>query len=169
MGGRSKRQISEAELSRWRLIEQFEQRLERARAATEEPRTFNDPRRKLSQKDYLSLLLFGLFNPVVDSMRGLCAASRLSRVQQQVCSGGVSLGSFSEAQAVIDPALLQRVFAELAAEPIQREGSLLDRRLERYRQELLSRRQHPLARIAAHGLGAVAISAWTGEWAALAD
>ena len=67
-------------------------------------------------------------------MRGLCAASRLSRVQQQVCSGGVSLGSFSEAQAVIDPALLHRVFAELAAEPIQREGSLLDGRLERYRQ-----------------------------------
>ena len=55
MGGRSKRHISEAELSRWRLIEQFEQRLERARAATEEPRTFKDPRRKLSQKDYLSL------------------------------------------------------------------------------------------------------------------
>jgi DDE family transposase len=137
MGGRSKRQISEAELSRWRLIEQFEQRLERASAATEEPRTFNDPRRKLSQKDYLSLLLFALFNPVVDSMRGLCAASRLSRVRQQVCSGGVSLGSFSEAQAVIDPALLQRVFAELAAEPIQREGSLLDGRLERYRQGLL--------------------------------
>jgi hypothetical protein len=40
MGGRSKRQISEAELSRWRLIEQFEQRLERASAAIEQPRTF---------------------------------------------------------------------------------------------------------------------------------
>src|SRR6266481_698784 len=136
MGAGGKHEIREEELSRWRLIEEFEWRLEKAAAVGKEPRTFNDPRRKLSQKDYLSLLLFGLFNPVVDSMRGLCAASRLSRVQQQVCSGSVSLGSFSEAQAVIDPALLQRVFAELAAEPIQREGSLLDRRLERYRQEL---------------------------------
>jgi ribosomal 30S subunit maturation factor RimM len=36
--------------------------------------------------------------------------------------GRCELGKFSEAQAVIDPALLQRVFAELAAEPIQREG-----------------------------------------------
>jgi hypothetical protein len=92
VGARSKRQISEAELSRWRLIEQFEERLERAAAAGKEPHTFSDPRRKLGQKDYLSLLLFGLFNPVVDSMRGLCAASRLRRVQEQICSAKVSLG-----------------------------------------------------------------------------
>ncbi len=79
MGARAKRQISEEELSRWRLIEEFEWRLEKAAAVGKESRTFSDPRRKLGQKDYLSLLLFGLFNPVVDSMRGLCAASRLRR------------------------------------------------------------------------------------------
>jgi hypothetical protein len=45
----------------------------------------------------------GLLNPVVDSMRGLCAASKLGRVQQEICSRPVSLGSFSEAQAVFDP------------------------------------------------------------------
>src|SRR5205085_11617387 len=119
MGARSKRGISEEELSRWRLIEEFEERLKRAAAVGKEPRTFSDPRRKLGQKDYLSLLLFGLFNPVVDSMRGLCAASRLQRVQKQVCSAPVSLGSFSEAQGVVEPALLQRVFTELAAEQQQ--------------------------------------------------
>jgi hypothetical protein len=32
LGARSKRQISEAELSRWRLVEEFEERLERAAA-----------------------------------------------------------------------------------------------------------------------------------------
>src|SRR6266705_1517910 len=116
MGAGGKHEIREEELSRWRLIEEFERRLEKAAAAGKEPRTFTDPRRKLGQKDYLSLLLFGLFNPVVDSMRGLCAASRLRRVQEEICTAPVSLGSFSEAQAVVDPALLQRVFAELAAE-----------------------------------------------------
>jgi Transposase DDE domain len=137
MGARSKRPVSEAELSRWRLIEEFEERLERAKAASPEARTFSDPRRKLGQKDYLSLLLLGLFNPVVDSMRGLCAASRLRRVQEEVCSAPVSLGSFSEAQAVVEPALLQRVFAELASEQQRINSAARERRLEPYRANLL--------------------------------
>jgi hypothetical protein len=137
MGARAKRQISEEQLSRWRLIEDFERRLEKAAAAGKEPRTFTDPRRKLGQKDYLSLLLFGLFNPVVDSMRGLCAASRLRRVREEICSSAVSLGSFSEAQAVVDPVLLQRVFAELAAEQQSRNLQESEKRLEAYRAQLL--------------------------------
>ena len=137
MGARSKRGISEEELSRWRLIEEFEERLKRAAAVGKEPRTFSDPRRKLGQKDYLSLLLFGLFNPVVDSMRGLCAASRLRRVQEEICSAPVSLGSFSEAQAVVEPALLQRVFGELAAEQQSRKFPESEQRLEPYRAQLL--------------------------------
>ncbi len=137
MGARAKRQISEAQLSRWRLIEEFERRLKKAAAAGKEPRTFTDPRRKLGQKDYLSLLLFGLFNPVVDSMRGLCAASRLRRVREEICSSRVSLGSFSEAQAVVDPVLLQRVFAELAAEQQSRNLQESEKRLEPYRAQLL--------------------------------
>ena len=137
MGARSKREISEKELSRWRLIEEFERRLERAAGVRKEPRTFSDPRRKLGQKDYLSLLLFGLFNPVVDSMRGLCAASQLQRVGEEICSARVSLGSFSEAQAVVDPALLQRVFAELAAEQQCANFPNRDKRLEPYRAQLL--------------------------------
>jgi len=137
MSARRKRELSEAELSRWRLIEQFEQRLERAAAGREEPRSFRDRRRKLGQKDYFSLLLFGLFNPVVDSMRGLCAASRLRRVQEEICSAKVSLGSFSETQAVVDPELLQRVFGELAAELQSAKDQGHDQRLEPYRGQLL--------------------------------
>ncbi len=137
MGAGGKHEIREEELSRWRLIEEFEWRLEKAAAVGKEPRTFSDPRRKLGQKDYLSLLLFGLFNPVVDSMRGLCAASRLRRVREEICSGPVSLGSFSEAQAVVDPALLQSVFAELAAEQQSRGFQQKDKRLEPYRAQLL--------------------------------
>ena len=137
MSARGKRELSEAELSRWRLIEQFEQRLERAAAGREEPRSFRDRRRKLGQKDYFSLLLFGLFNPVVDSMRGLCAASRLRRVQEEICSAKVSLGSFSETQAVVDPELLQRVFGELAAEFQSAKDQGHDQRLEPYGGQLL--------------------------------
>jgi Transposase DDE domain len=132
-GRKKKAALEERALARWKLIGEFQARLD---VLSGEARgTFADPRRKLSQGDYLSLLLFGLFNPVVESMRGLCAASNLRRVQEEICSHPVSLGSFSEAQAVVEPELLQKVFHGLAAEEHLFRG---DRRLERYRKELLA-------------------------------
>ena len=119
---RKAEELREQDLMRWKLIEDFQARLARAARARPPgavPRTESDPRRLLGAQDYLSLLLFGLFNPVVESMRGLCAASRLGRVQREVSSHRVSLGSFSEAQAVIDPTLLEKVFGELASEQQQ--------------------------------------------------
>ncbi len=71
---------------------------------------------KLLDSDYFCLFLFSLLNPVVDSMRGLCAASHLKRVQEDVCTRPVSLGSFSEARGVFEPELLKRVFLPLACE-----------------------------------------------------
>jgi transposase-like protein len=86
LGARSKRQISEAELSRWRLVEEFEKRLERAAAVGKEPHTFSDPRRTLGQKDYLSLLLFGLFNPVVVRFLRFCGHGLLEiRKEESLC------------------------------------------------------------------------------------
>jgi hypothetical protein len=130
---RKKPAFSEAELSRWKLVAEFQARLAAVQGPA--PKTFGDPRRKLAQSDYLSLLLFGLFNPVVESMRGLCAASHLGRVREDICKEAVSLGSFSEAQAVVDPELLQKVFAKLAAEHQVARG---DARLHRYRDQLLA-------------------------------
>lgn len=130
---KKKPSLSEKDLSRWKLLEEFRARLEADGGVAH--RTFADPRRQLGQGDYLCLMLFGLFNPVVASMRGLCAASHLGRVQRDVCCAAVSLGSFSEAQAVVDPELLRRVFEELAAEPGAFRG---DARLERYRGQLLA-------------------------------
>jgi hypothetical protein len=124
-----------SDLSQWKLIADFQERLDRAQAAQPPIPSFGDPRRKLSLGDYLSLMLFGLFNPVVDSMRALCAASKLDRVQKEICTHPVSLGSFSEAQAVADPALLQAVFSELAAEQHAAGG---DARLAPYRDQLLA-------------------------------
>ena len=58
-------------------------------------------------------------------------------MQEEICSAKVSLGSFSEAQAVVDPALLQRVFAELAAEKQCENFPHKDKRLEAYRAQLI--------------------------------
>jgi Transposase DDE domain len=107
----------EKDLQRWRLIERFQDAL----AIEVEKRgglsgTWADPARQLKLEHYLSLFLFALFNPVVETMRGACAATDLARVREQVSGGKVSLGSFSEAQAVVDPELLHAVFARLAAE-----------------------------------------------------
>lgn len=79
--------------------------------------TWSDPGRKLQLADYLSLFLFGLVNPILDSTRALCAASQLSRVQRELSGGApVSLGSFSEAQHLTDPVWLEKLFTQLTAQ-----------------------------------------------------
>lgn len=113
----AKDNIDEKKLSCWKLLDDFRVRLAKAQAAAPKvEKRPGGPERKLLEADYFSLFLFGLLNPVVDSMRGLCAASHLTRVQQDICTRPVSLGSFSEAQSVFDPELLRQVFLELAGE-----------------------------------------------------
>jgi len=106
--------LREADLQRWKLVATFRQALAEAIARHGLSPSFADPKRLLDLADYLSLFLFGLLNPVVRTMRGLCQASHLERVQRELCSRPVSLGSFSEAQHVLDPALLAEVFQALA-------------------------------------------------------
>jgi hypothetical protein len=109
--------IREKDLQRWKLLPAFAEALQEELAQRgEADDTWADPRRKLELAQYLSLFLFGLFNPVVKTMRGLCAASTFERVQQEVSGRTVSLGSFSEAQALVEPALLEAVFGRLAAQ-----------------------------------------------------
>ena len=115
--------VRERDLSRWRLVDDFRARLARAAAQMPVGATWSHPLRGLSHEDYLGLYLLGLLNPVVRTMRGLCAASRLQRVQEEICHRTVSLGSFSEAQHVLDPALLAQVFGELSREVSGRRGS----------------------------------------------
>lgn len=98
------------------MIADFQQRLEAACARKGVTGSFADGRRKLSMESYLGLFLFGLLNPVVRTMRALCEASDLERMGLDVCDRPVSLGSFSEAQAVVDPELLKAVFEDLASE-----------------------------------------------------
>ena len=110
--------LKESDLQRWRLGEAFPRELGeavRARGGPDPAGTWADPRRQLALGDYLGLHLFGLLNPVVKTLRGRAAASHLERVQAEVCAAAVSLGSLSEAQAVVDPGLLAAVFARLQA------------------------------------------------------
>jgi hypothetical protein len=107
-------ELTERDFSRWRLIVDFKSRLAKAASTAPLHPTWSDPARRVQYADYLSLFLFGLLNPVARTMNGLCAASRLARVQKEVCSRPVSLGSFSEAQAMLDPALLAEVFTQLS-------------------------------------------------------
>ena len=106
--------LSERDLSRWKLVEEFRERLNAAAGQRSPGKSERDPRRKLLQNDYFSLVLFALLNPGVDTMRGICEASHFGRLQEEVCRHSVSLGSFSEAQAVVDLGLLQDVFLGLS-------------------------------------------------------
>ena len=116
--------LSERDLSRWKLVEDFQARLAEASERVRMPGSESDPRRKLLSADYFSLLLFGLFNPVVRTMRGLCEATKLGRVQREISNAYVSLGSFSEAQAVFAPEVLEEVLKKLGAE-VARRGQTL--------------------------------------------
>lgn len=112
--------IDPAQLSGWRLLEHFRQRLDRVILDAPLHPSFADPRRLLTASDYLCLFLFGLLNPVARTMQGLCAASQIQRVQDEVCGRAVSLGSFSDAQHLLDPALLQALLCELGQEALAR-------------------------------------------------
>ncbi len=82
--------------------------------------------RTLHYDEYCLLILLYLFNPIVDSMRGLQQASELKKVQKKLGCSRASLGSLSEAVQVFDPALLEPIIDELAEElrPIARDPRL---------------------------------------------
>ena len=108
-------QLSEKDLRQWDLLGRFRQRLLDPSSARLHP-SWRNPRRHAQYADYLSLFLFGLLNPVVKTLRALCAASQWERVRREVCTQSLSLGSFSEAQHLVEPAALGKVFGELVAQ-----------------------------------------------------
>lgn len=107
---------SEKDLHQWDLLATFRRHLlTRCRPESLHP-SWADPRRHLSYADYLSVYLFGLLNPVLKTMQALCSASELDRVRRQVCTQSISLGSFSEAQHLVDPGTLEGLFGQLCTQ-----------------------------------------------------
>jgi hypothetical protein len=111
-----KEPIEERQLQGWKFIERFFGVLKRVRAGVPLSAREQHGLRELHAESYLGLFLFGLFNPIVDSMRGLCRASELPRVQAEISHGAVALSRFSEAQHVFDPELLRRSLSDLLAQ-----------------------------------------------------
>jgi hypothetical protein len=109
-------QVSEKDFRQWKLLRDFRARLAQAAQGQAPHPSWQNTNRKLQQFDYLSLFLFGLVNPSVQTMRALCAASHLQRLQEEVGVRPTSLGAFSEAQHVLDPRLLENVIARLSQE-----------------------------------------------------
>ena len=70
--------------------------------------------RRFFADHYVALLLLYFFNPVLTSRNALVQASQLAKVQAFCGGRPVSAGSFSEAQHLFDPALLQGLVTELA-------------------------------------------------------
>lgn len=106
--------FTEKDLKQWKLITDFRTRLEAFTNERLGHPSWEDRRRLLQQADYLSLFLFALANPVANTLRGISAASKLKRVQKEVCTRSVSLGSFSEAQHLVDPAVLEKLVDSLS-------------------------------------------------------
>jgi len=108
--------FTEQDLQQWKLLADFRACLVPFLAEAPLANSWADPRRRLQCADYLCLFFFALVNPVVATLRGVCAATQLERVRQEVSWHYASLGSLSEAQHLLDPALLEPLIESLAAQ-----------------------------------------------------
>ena len=71
--------------------------------------------RNLHMDEYCLLVLMWLYNPVIDSLRGLQQASELNKVQKRLGVGRASLGSLSESVTIFEPERLEALAEELSA------------------------------------------------------
>lgn len=109
-------------LSSWKLVERFNSLLNELGAAVEPSSRESHGLRKLDRQAYFSLFLLGLFNPVLDSMRGLCAASGLTKTREVLgLEGSVGLSSFSGGQEVFAPEILEPILGHLLVESLARQ------------------------------------------------
>ena len=82
--------------------------------------------RRLHYDQYLSLLLFYFFNPILTSLRGIQKASMLEKVQKKLKVKPTSLGALSEASCVFDADLITPLLVELAGKalPVEKDSRL---------------------------------------------
>ena len=106
---RKTKDINESELKNWRLLKEFGKLFDGIHKDRPRSKSEDDPRRQLHFLDCATSILFVFCNPVINSMHGLCAASRLEKVKKYATTGHLSLGSFSEAQHIFDAGALQEL------------------------------------------------------------
>jgi len=74
--------LTEPDLRQWKLIADFRARLAAQAKGPPAHPSWQAQQRQLTQSDYLSLLLLGLVNPTIKTLRALSAASQVRRVQE---------------------------------------------------------------------------------------
>jgi hypothetical protein len=79
------------------------------------------PPRRLHYDQYLCLILFYFFNPILTGVRSIQIASQLEKVQRVLAIPSTSLGSFSEAGQVFDHSLLPPILMQLAQKALPQE------------------------------------------------
>jgi hypothetical protein len=107
--------FTEQELHHWKLLDRFREKLLprlRSRAAAGPGQ---DRRTQLTEEAYFSLFLFRMLNPVITSMRGLCAATSFAKMKS-VVPQPVAPSSFSEAQHLFSQEVLAGVVRDLATQ-----------------------------------------------------
>ena len=123
--GRPKRpDVTAADVTGLKYFEKLTPLLERLHGTgCERDRAGN---RNLHYDKLCLLVLLGLFNPIVDSLRALQQASELEKVQKRLKLDRAALGSLSEASRVFDAELLKPIIEELGGQlqPLGRDPRL---------------------------------------------
>lgn len=116
MAGKRK-PIGEDQLHNWKLLECFRREVLLILASRPSTPTEQDPRRTLVAEDYFCAYLFAMLNPALTSMRALCHASHCGKMRQ-VCSTPLTPASFSAAQHLFAPEVLDQVVRSLARQAL---------------------------------------------------
>jgi hypothetical protein len=111
--------ITEKQLHNWKLLERFRREVLPLLEARPLSPTETDERRTLFAEDYFCAFLFAMLNPVVKSLRAFGHASHC-RKMRQVCSAPFSPATFSEAQHLFSPEVLDQVVRRLARQALGR-------------------------------------------------
>lgn len=132
--------ITEQQLAGYKTVQKFRCLIDAKLAARPNEQVHPselDSRRKLGGGEFLTLLLFALYNPVLKSMRAIVTASHFEKVRESLDVDSVSLGSFSETQHMLDPELLRKVFQELSAS-LSFKPKAVDTRLEVFIERMIA-------------------------------
>jgi hypothetical protein len=113
MAGRKRAEIREADISGLKFFDRLLPLLRRlGGVGCQRDRAGN---RHLRFDDYCLFILLAMFNPIAASIRGLQQAGELPKLQKRLGVRRFSLGSFSEAASVFDPAPLGELVDAFAA------------------------------------------------------
>jgi hypothetical protein len=109
--------ITADQLRNWKLLDCFRREVLPLLAARPLTPTESDERRTLFAGDYFCAFLFAMLNPALKSLRALGHASHC-RKMRQVCSAPFSPATFSEAQHLFSPEVLDAVVRRLAKQAL---------------------------------------------------